>query len=102
MASSPGATVGRKRAPTKRVAKTPSAEVAQFLSAELDRRGWDVRDLYDRMKAAGWTRTSEKTIYAWRNGQNQIPFDDLIFVAKGLGYANWIALAVAVGRHQAK
>lgn len=89
--------MGKKRE-RKILEKTPSNDVAQFLSSELDRRGWDVSEFCERLKAAGWKKNSVKTVYAWRSGTNQIPLDDLQFIALALGYGDWLGLAAAVKR----
>lgn len=62
---------------------------------ELEKRGWQVSDLYDALVASGAAIESRDTVYKWVAGDRLDGFklNHMEAIAAALGYKDWASLA---------
>ena len=92
--------VGKKRGPVKN-ADTPLGQTATFLVYKMGRLDMSPQDLTDAMNKAGW-EGGHYAVRKWLTGSNGPALGDLRYVAKALGYPDWVAFVADVGKHRRK
>lgn len=85
--------MGRDRKPIENTDK-PSGQLGQFLTAELERRGWSVEDFQKAMSVQKLDK-SDDTIRTWLAGTNSPRLVELANIAAALGYKDWLAMLSA-------
>jgi hypothetical protein len=101
LVGSKGAKVSpRKRnGPKKHALGLPIGDLAQYLDHELERRAWSAKTLWTEMQSHGFERGDDDTISKWLQGDSAPRLNDLAYLAKALGYKDWLAMMAAVHRY---
>ena len=92
--------VGKKRGTIKNL-DTPLGQTAAFLNYKMGRLGLSPQDLAGTMNKAGW-EGGHYAVRKWLTGSNGPALGDLRYVAKALGYPDWVAFVADVGKHRRK
>lgn len=91
--------VGKKRGAVKNQDK-PIGQIALFLLWKLERLGWSPEDFATRLDKAGLKEKTHEAVRKWLNGSNAPRLTEMDTVAKVLGYTDWVAFVLAVGKYQ--
>lgn len=92
--------VAKKRGAIKNP-DTPLGQTAAFMRHRMGRLDLTVQDFADELTKAGWDGTYH-AVRKWITGANGPTLGDLMYVAKALGYADWVAFVADVGKFHRK